>query len=47
MEKLVMGFGFGIVCVSFFLCLGVGTQFAWGVLIGTIVTWIGDFFSDM
>lgn len=47
MEKLVMGLGFGIVCVSFFLCLGVGIQFAWGVLIGTIVTWFGDFFSDM
>jgi hypothetical protein len=46
MEKIVMGFGFGIVCISFFLCVCVGMQFAWGVVAGLIPTGIGYFFAD-
>ena len=45
MEKIVLMVGFGIVCVSFFLCMCVGTQFAWGVVAGLIPTGIGWFFS--
>lgn len=46
MEKFVMGCGFGITILSFFLCVCVGIGFAWGVVIGLIVTLFGGYFLD-
>jgi len=46
MEKIIMVFGFCIVVISFFLCVCVGMQFAWGVLAGLVPTGVGYFFTD-
>lgn len=46
MEKLVVKFGFGMVCFFFFLMLTVGSQFTWGVLIGLAITLFGWFFWE-
>ena len=46
MEKILMGLGFGIVCVSFFLSMGIGTQFLWGCVAGLLPLGIGWHYSE-
>lgn len=46
MEKICMGFGFGITVVCFFLCMCVGMQFTWGVLFGMVVTFFSEYFLE-
>lgn len=46
MEKLVMEFGFGLMCF-FFLCMFViGSQFIWGVLAGALILGFGWLFWE-
>lgn len=46
MEKLIVGFGFSLVCF-FFLCMFViGSQFIWGAIAGMILMFAGWFFWD-
>jgi hypothetical protein len=46
MEKFVTEIGFGIVCISFFLCLCVGTQCVTGAVIGMVIMAFGCFFWE-
>lgn len=46
MEKLVIEFGFGLICF-FFLCMFViGSQFIWEVLAGTLILGFGWLFWE-
>ena len=45
-KKLVMEFGFGLICF-FFLCMFViGSQFIWGVLVGALILGFGWLFWE-
>jgi hypothetical protein len=46
MEKLIVGFGFAVVCFFFFCMLMIGSQFLWGVLVGLLITAFGWTFWD-
>ena len=46
MEKLVVGFGFGLTCFFFLCMLVVGSQFIWGTLVGLGITGFGWQFLD-
>lgn len=46
MEKLVVGFGFGLTCFFFLCMLVIGSQFIWGALVGLIITGFGWQFLD-
>ena len=46
MEKMVVKFGFGLVCFFFLLMLCVGSQFFWGAVVGIAITLFGLFFEE-
>ena len=46
MEKLVVGFGFGLTCFFFLCMLVIGSQFIWGALVGLGITGFGWQFLD-
>lgn len=46
MEKLVVEFGFGIICFFFLLMLVIGSQFIWGALAGLAIIGFGWLFWE-
>lgn len=46
MEKLVVEFGFALMCFFFICMLVIGSQFIWGALVGLMITCFGLFFLD-
>lgn len=46
MEKLVVEFGFSLVCFFFLCMLVIGSQYFIGVLVGLAITFLGWFFWD-
>ena len=46
MEKLVVGFGFGLTCFFFLCMLIIGSQFIWGAIVGMVLMLVGWFFWD-
>ena len=41
MEKVVVGFGFGITCFFFLCMLVIGPQFIWGAGVGILMVLLG------
>ena len=46
MEKMVIEFGFGLVCFFFLLMFVIGSQFIWGALIGLAIILFGWIFWE-
>ena len=46
MERVLVGFGFALVCFFFLCMLVIGSQFVWGVVTGLIITGFGWMFWD-
>lgn len=46
MEKLMVEFGFGMVCFFFLLMLVIGSQFVWGAIVGLVITMFGWMFWE-
>lgn len=46
MEKMVVEFGFGILCFFAICMFVINSHFIWGALVGLMITFFGLFFWD-